>query len=229
MLDEEATKNKEISLQAELYRILKNYANEGLSIAESFTHTWAPDDILIEASIKMKDGITKEADLVLLARGTQYSREVRKPVLVIETKERSLTYRTQHYQKTLSQAREYAHTIGCKMYAVYDGYTLIVMHIAHPYLIGLTTWTQTKNDRKNREFARTLWNRVIESHSGISPDYLSGFTYHPDFEPWKKSIYSFIRDAYLFKIEVDQEMSRELFNIEEDSELLASKWRSLYD
>jgi hypothetical protein len=228
MLDEDAIEEKEIRIQADLYRIMKNYANEGFSIAESFTYEWKLDDVLIEASINLPSGVTKEADLILMGLGPQYGETVRKPILVIETKVRKLSNLTKYYQKALNQARVYAHAIGCKAYAVYDGFTLLLMQIAKPFLIGLTQWTQTRNDRRNRDFARKLWRTAIDLHINIASGPVSEFVYHSDFSPWKRSVYYFIRDAFLFKVEVDQGMSREQFEIERDSKLLAQKWRELY-
>ncbi len=229
MLDEDTTLGKEIRIQAEMYRILRNLVMEGFSLIEAITSQWSPDDVLIEASISLENGATKAADLVLMGRRNSYGTGNRKPLMVIEIKKRRLTHLTQSYGAALKQARQYAHMIGCPLYAVYDGHTLILMQIPSPFLIGLSQWSFTNSTRRNREFAQKLWGIALQIQSGIVREPVAGFRYHSDFEPWKKSIYYFIRDAFRFKVVVDQGMSSETFDIEGEAELLAQRWHNLYN
>jgi hypothetical protein len=52
------------------------------------------------------------------------------------------------------------------------------------------------------------------------------FMTHDDITPWKRSIFYFIKEAYRFKIKVDQGMSIDLFDIERDAENLMNQYLS---
>jgi len=228
LLDEDATKEKELAIQAEVYRILKNYANEGLSLTEQLFSGWAPDDVLIEASISDSSGKHMEADLVLMAKGNEYSRSIRSPILVIETKLRKLSNLTRYYQSALKQSRKYAHSIRCPTYSVYDGHTFILMQIPSPFLIGIWQWAPSQREIANRDFARKLWKVSLNLKVSRSESPVPEFLFHPDIEPWKKSFYYFVRDAFRFMIEVDQGMSTQGFHIEREAKLIADKFVAMF-
>lgn len=228
MLDEDATNEKELRIQIELYRVLKNYIIQDLSIVERVLDDWIPSDVLFEASILRDSKTPWEADLVLMASTNRSAETNRQPILVIETKKRKTSRVTQYYQAALRQARKYAYAIKCPTYAVYDGHTLILMRDSSPYLMGLTRWVPTENERSNRDFARKLWgvSRILKD---APPDYRPNkFIFHPDFDPWRGAIFYFIRDALQFRIEVIQGMSPQDYNIDGEAESLADIYRGMF-
>jgi hypothetical protein len=227
-IDLESTQEKEIRIQAEFYRILRNHVCTGIGLLDGVLMTWKPHDVLIEPSISQLGNKIGRADLVLLAQRESKNRIDTKPLLVIEIKKRKTTQLTKHYNGYLRQARKYAYALRCPIYAVYDGFTLILMQIPSPFLIGLRQWSFSSTERHNQEFAREVWEMAAELYERIAEGPVPKFTFHSDFLPWRESIYYFIKEAFRFKIEVDQSMSTELFDIDGEAKRLAHIWRELY-
>ncbi|MBY8997412.1 MAG: hypothetical protein KGD60_06755 [Candidatus Thorarchaeota archaeon] len=227
-IDLESTQEKEVRIQAELYRILRNHVCTGVGLLDGALMSWKPYDVLIEASIPEPGNKIGRADLVLLGqRELRYKVEI-KPLLVIEVKRRKTSQLTKHYKAYIRQARRYAYALQCPIYTVYDGFTWILMQISSPFLIGLRQWSFSSNERRNQEFAREIWEMASEINERKTEGPVRKFVFHSDFLPWKESIYYFIKDAFQFKIEVDQKMSLDLFDIDGEAKRFANVWRELH-
>jgi len=233
LLDITATKVKEIYIQAELYRLLRDYVighivGHRRIGASGPVPPWYPKDVLIEATIR--DGEeTKEADIVLLtSRQLEDGSPEVKPALVIEVKSRRISRLSVSYGAYLKQAFNYAALIDCSNYAVYDGKNFILMQLTEPYMVGFTDFAIGHNQDEDDDNIGNIWwaARVLSEEPQIQA--IRGLAYHSDINIWRKVIPVLIRQAYQRSVRMSgKEPSPE--NIEETGQRLGKKWLDKQD
>lgn len=195
----DSSRNKEIYIQAELYRLLKNVCSHPAQKqpihGSNITSSWEPHDVLIEPTIIPERNKNKEADLLLIGRTREPPLKTR-PILIIEVKKRRLSQLSKYYRRYLRQAYDYAHAIDCRCYSVYDGNTWIIMQIAEPYLIAFFQKRIGVNHKDDIIFSEKLWNIAGSVQDAFQNAPIGEFSKHDDFLPWKKVLHSFLRDAF---------------------------------
>lgn len=201
----EEPQSKEIFIHAELYRILVNACadtgqrNRMRALGGVQGRTWEPDRVLIEPSLRSEDlkesrQGADEPDIVLV--GWDGYAGKKKPMLVIEVKQRGAANPTQRFKSALDQAHGYAKQIRCPLYSAYDGHNMVVIQNAFPFLIGLQERSIHSSEAVKVRFAKGLWGSVCvlagSSSQGPYPQLCSPLDYHP----WRKTVRILIRDAY---------------------------------
>ncbi len=184
-IDIEATKTKEIFVQAELYRcLMREIESHRYMIKETGP---ARRDVLIEASIKKKQEV-KNADIVLMwnEKGTS------NPLLVIELKKRTIVSPTKSGKKALNQAYEYAKQVGCNLYAIYDGNTFILMQMNYPFLIGVDRFDIFDSESRASSFANNIWDVTLKHWKNTAEGPVEPFDNYSVFLHWKSALRIFV-------------------------------------
>ncbi len=229
LLDISATKAKEIYIQAELYRLLRNKAiHLQRIIPRGPVPAWSAKDVLIEATIR-DDGKTKEADIVLLTSlQLEFDRVKIKPALVIEIKTRKFSRLSVSYGAYLRQAYNYTVMIGCSNYAVYDGKNFILMQLAEPYMIGFTDFSTGRDEKEDIKNIGKIWHAARILSENFQTEALPDFKYHSDIDLWRKTIPVLIRQAFQRNA---RRSGREptLEEVEKTGERLGKKWLEMHD
>lgn len=70
------------------------------------------------------------------------------------------------------------------------------MQMAEPYLIAFFKKRLGIDHKGDIAFSEKLWNIAGHLRDQYRRKPIGEFAYHDDYEPWKKSIYYFLRDAY---------------------------------
>jgi hypothetical protein len=186
---------KEVYIQAEMYRLLKNAAvipDQRPYLIDVMAQRLAghyidPFDVWIEASVGLQ-----EVDLLLRVGDTGTV----KSALVIEIKKRTLSSPTIPFRAALNQARRYAEVIGCPLYAAYDGNTIVLMQDVYPFLVGIQRMDISANESTKIGFARRIWQTSINLLFERAKEPVLKLAEAGEYYRWLKSIRTFIRDAH---------------------------------
>lgn len=120
--------SKEPAIRAELYRVLKNSIQRGISCEDRKISR-----IAVEYPVQ-----GKKADLVVFHVSKSYN-ENQQPLIVIETKAR-FKHPAMPLARATKQAMDYAEKLRSVFFAVYDGWNFLLFMRRSPYLIKLSNF-----------------------------------------------------------------------------------------
>jgi hypothetical protein len=160
------TKEKEVYIAFELYRIIKDAISQRLVYDKSGCEF---REVIPEFPVG-----ERRADLTVFA--TKYGGRI-EPFLVIEVKRRAYDRPGPSMARAVRRASSYAEGLGATItpfFAVYDGWELMVFRHIDPYLVG--AYGAIKDAYKAGEFLKGLEEF---SYTG-KKDLLSALPKHPD-------------------------------------------------
>lgn len=153
---------KEPEIRAELYRVLKNSIEKGISL-----DNFRISKLAVEYPIN-----GKKADLVVFFHAPSSSYD--SALLTIETKGRR-KYPAMSLARASKQVMNYSKKLSCSFFAVYDGWNFLLFHKYHPHLLKLSSILHF-----DESIARNLLLGILEHHRNEKSESLKLLPKIPD-------------------------------------------------
>jgi len=179
---------KEPTIRAELYRVLKNSVEQGVSLGD-----YKVSDVAVEYSVN-----DKKADLVIFYH--YIPRPANNAFLVIETKGRRI-HPAPSLAGATKQVISYAEKLASRFFAVYDGWNFLLFKTSYPYLIRLSNFLHV-----DELIARNLLLGLLElNQTGHKTETLERLPKIPDAWSFHRSILPSIAKSLALLVETASE------------------------